>query len=511
MSTVISAVRSSLSIPYRELIAQLLSTLSSRLAPGFLAHNSATRIHTHSVDLKTRRTMMSKTFELFERRPYLVIIAIGLVFSLAYLIAMTVFPRAHGRVIDGDGIQYYAYVRSMVFDADLDFFNDYELLYGSNGGGGVWTTTRTSTGYVINLMSIGPALLWLPAFLMAYIATWSVNLFGAQIPIDGISLPFQLSVGLAGIAYATTGVCLCFRLAKYLFGAESAFWAVLVTWLASPAIYYSLSAPAYSHATSLFAVALFVDTWYRTREQTELTRYLVLGALAGLVTLVRWQDAIIVLLPLAESAHGLLNKKTSLAVAFQRLGVMAGITALMFTPQILAWHAIYGELLLTPQGSDFMRWTDPQVLSVLFSWNHGLFSWTPGLLIAVCGLYWLRKRDAMLACGSVLVIFTAIYVNASVEDWWAGEAFGARRFISYSVLFAIGLAALMSSYEWFRLKTWVRCTALCLIVSNVLFLAQYQLSMRGYANLASYPTTAQQVLLERFFIPWRLLTEPPSN
>ena len=78
---------------------------------------------------------MSKTFELFERRPYLVIIAIGLVFSLAYLIAMTVFPRAHGRVIDGDGIQYYAYVRSMVFDADLDFFNDYELLYGSNDEG----------------------------------------------------------------------------------------------------------------------------------------------------------------------------------------------------------------------------------------------------------------------------------------------------------------------------------------------------------------------------------------
>ena len=453
---------------------------------------------------------ISNALDFLERRPYLVILTIGGIFSLAYLFAMTLFPRAHGRVIDGDGIQYYAYIRSMVFDADFNFFNDYKLLYGSNDGG-VWTTTRTSTGHAINLMSIGPALLWLPMFLIAYAGTWTINLFGTHIPLDGISLPFQLSVGLAGIAYATGGFCLCFRIAKHLSNAESAFWAVLVTWLASPAIYYSLSAPAYSHATSLFAVALFVDNWYRTREQTELTRYLLLGVLLGLVTLVRWQDLIIVLLPLAESAYGLLYKKTSFTATLQRLGVMAGVTALAFTPQILAWHAIYGELLLTPQGSDFMRWTDPQVLSVLFSWNHGLFSWTPGLLVAVCGFYWLGKHDAVLTFGSVLILFTAIYVNASVEDWWGGEAFGARRFISYSVLFTIALAALMSSYEWFRLKTWVRCTALCLILSNVLFLAQYQLSMRGYDNLASYPTTAQQVLLERFLIPWRLLTRPQGN
>ena len=424
--------------------------------------------------------------------------------------AMTLFPRAHGRVIDGDGIQYYAYVRSMVFDADFNFVNDYQLLYGSEDGG-VWTTTRTSTGHAINLMSIGPALLWLPAFLMAYAAIWAINLFGAQVPLDGIALPFQLSVGLAGIVYATTGICLCFRVAKHLFTTESAFWAVLVTWLASPAIYYSLSAPAYSHATSLFAVALFVHSWHRTRGQGELTRYLLLGVLAGLVALVRWQDAIIVLLPLTESAYGLLTKKTTFAATAQRLGIMAAVMALTFTPQILAWHAIYGELLLTPQGSDFMRWTNPQVLSVLFSWNHGLFSWTPGLLVAVCGLYWLGKHDAVLAWSSSLVLFTAIYVNASVEDWWAGEAFGARRFISYSILFTIALTALMSSHNWSRLKHWVRCTALCLIVSNILFVAQYQLSMRGYDNLASYPTTAKQVLLERFLVPWRFITQSPQN
>ena len=106
-----------------------------------------------------------------------------------------------------------------------------------------------------------------------------------------------------------------------------------------------------------------------------------------------------------------------------------------------------------------MRWTDPQVLSVLFSWNHGLFSWTPGLLVASCGLYWLVKRDTVLGLASVLVVFTAVYINASVEDWWAGEAFGARRFISYTVLFAIALTALTSSLDSFRRPNWIRFAA----------------------------------------------------
>ena len=40
--------------------------------------------------------------------------------------------------------------------------------------------------------------------------------------------------------------------------------------------------------------------------------------------------------------------------------------------------AMYGRFVLTPQGPNFMRWTEPQIAAVLWSWNHGLFSWTSG-------------------------------------------------------------------------------------------------------------------------------------
>ena len=159
--------------------------------------------------------------------------------------------------------------------------------------------------------------------------------------------------------------------------------------------------------------------------------------------------------------------------------------------------AMYGRFVLTPQGPNFMRWTEPQIAAVLWSWNHGLFSWTPALLLAAVGLYWLHRHDRLLGWGSAVVVLTAVYINASVVDWWGGEAFGARRFIGYTVFFALGLTALVSSELWHRHARAVRLVATCLIASNVLFLAQYQVAMRSGGDIVEYPVTAAQVLLER--------------
>ncbi len=445
-----------------------------------------------------------------DRHPGRTIIAVGVLFAVAYVSAITLFPRAHGRIIDGDGIQYYAYLRSLVFDRDVNFVNDYELLYGDEEAN-VWTSTRTTTGHVVNLMSIGPALLWLPLFLLTCGLVAAGALLGSSVPIDGIAAPFQLSAGLAGIAYATAGVYLLYRICAREFGPRPALWGALVAWLASPAIYYSLVSPAYSHAVSLFTVALFVDVWHRTRGESRPGRYVVLGLLAGLVALVRWQDVIIVLLPVGEAVEAIVHRTAQLRTTVSRLALMGGASAVAFAPQMLAWRAMYGRFVLTPQGSDFMRWTEPQIAAVLWSWNHGLFSWTPALLLAAGGLYWLHRHDQLLGWGTAAVLLTALYINASVVDWWGGEAFGARRFISYTVFFALGLTALVSRNLWPRRARAVRLVAVCVITSNVLFLAQYQVAMRSGGEIVEYPVTARQVLLERFLLPWRLINRSKRN
>ena len=81
--------------------------------------------------------------------------------------------------VASDGIFYYTPLHSLVVDGDLDFANEYRVL-----GAPAGYFQRTETGRLPNNFSIGPALLWLPWFVLAH-------LLGAlgPLPPDRIRLP----------------------------------------------------------------------------------------------------------------------------------------------------------------------------------------------------------------------------------------------------------------------------------------------------------------------------------
>ena len=64
-----------------------------------------------------------------EARPGATFTFLGFAFAVAYLAGVLVFPSGSGRIINGDAIQYFAYLQSAVVDGDLDFSNDYRQLY----------------------------------------------------------------------------------------------------------------------------------------------------------------------------------------------------------------------------------------------------------------------------------------------------------------------------------------------------------------------------------------------
>jgi hypothetical protein len=435
-----------------------------------------------------------------EARPAAAFTLVGFAFALAYLAGVLVFPSGSGRIINGDAIQYFAYLQSAVVDGDLDFSNDYRQLYRTaDPETNVWLRSRTPAGRVPNMMSVGPAILWSPF----YVATRLV--LGTGAAEERAQAVLHASVGVAGIFYAMIGAWLTFRACTLLFLQRAALWATFVVWLGGPALYYSSVSPTYSHATSLFAVSLFVYVWLRTLGAPGYGRMVLLGALAGLVALVRWQDVIVLLLPVVEAIGVVRRRQASVAAAAIGLLLVCLAAALVFTPQLLAWQAIYGAPLLMPQGAGFMVWTSPAVLGVLFSLKRGLFSWTPALLPAVAGLPLLIRRDRLAGWATVVVLSASVYVNAAVRDWWAGEAFGARRFIGDSVFFALGLSAVMALPQLVRRPGVVRWVSVAAVAYNVLFLFQYQLFMRGMRELVPYPDTARQIFLDRLWLPWQLL------
>ncbi|MGE3841502.1 MAG: hypothetical protein AB7I50_07930 [Vicinamibacterales bacterium] len=438
-----------------------------------------------------------------ERRPVTVLIVIGALCWIAYTASLVFLPKTNGRIVVGDAVHYYVYLRSLVFDGDLRFQNDYVALYGLRGGepDTEWVYAETETGHTRNLMSVGPALIWAPLYVGTTAAIWLARLMGVSYPFDGFGRLFQATAGWSGLLAATAGAVLAFGMAARLIDRRSALWATLSVWLGTSAIYYTAISPTYSHAASMLTVSLFLYAWVRTRDVQTPARYAMVGALGGLAALVRWQDAIFLVVPVVDAVWQ--------AIPLKKWGRLVGNVAacgtasvLTFSPQLAAWWRIYGHPLLVPQGEGFMRWSSPALVDVLFSDFHGLFSWSPVLLFAIVGLPALARRDRLVGVVAIVCLTLSWYANAAAADWWAGEAFGARRFVSCFPLFVVGMAAWLARWQDAPRRLVVFCVVF--IALNFLLLLQYQAFLKGLRHLVPYPRGFEGLVVGRFTAPFKL-------
>jgi hypothetical protein len=434
-----------------------------------------------------------------ERRPGRTLAAIGLLFALAYGASLVLLPKPNGQIVLGDALEHYVQLRSVVFDRDLQFLNDYAGLYRVEKSQLEETVQwkSTPTGHMRNYMPFGPAIVWAPLFLTVTAGVWIARLAGAGYPLDGFARLFQASAGLSGVLAATIGSWFAYRAAAQLFDRRAAIWATIAVWLSSSALYYSMVSPAYSHAASMFAVGALWFVWVRALGRPDLSRYAALGALAGFAALVRWQDAVLLAIPCFEALW--YHRRGAIV----RIAVAAAAAALAFTPQMIVWWVLYGAPLTVPQGPGFMRWTEPALGAVLFSDNHGLFTWTPLIALAVMGFVFVWRRAPLVGIAAVFTFASAWYVNAAVADWWAGEAFGARRFVSGFPVFVLGVAAVLDRLRA-RPRIFLAIAAL-FPVYTFLLLIQYQAFMHRLYAGAPYPRGLFGLWLARFRVPFDLL------
>ncbi len=329
--------------------------------------------------------------------------------------------------VASDGIFYFAPLRSLVVDFDLDFENEYRVLGAEPG-----YFQRTSTSRLPNHYSVGPAVLWLPAYLLAH----ALGLLGAYRP-TGFGYPYFTAVATATAFGGFAGVVFIFRLLLRYFEENSALPATLLVWLATFHIWYMVFEPSMSHAFAMATVSGLVLLTQRGLRGAR--SFFLAGAVSGLVALVRWQNVVFVpaALALALSKR---EKPTSRELVFFVLG---GV--LVFSPQLFYWKLLYGSFLLVPQGGGYVDLASPRIEEVLFSSRHGLLSWAPVVWLALAGLPRLLRKAPTIAAPLAVATLLALYVNASVFDWWAGASFGSRRFDGALVFFALGLAA---SIEW---------------------------------------------------------------
>ena len=399
-----------------------------------------------------------------------------------------------GYRLRGDGMWYYAYARSLAFDRDLDFTNDYRGLGIDHFRG---SQPVRETGLPRNTFPVGVGLLWIPLLGLGHLGAGLRNVYGLATAYDGFSVSYINAVALGSMIMGWAGLLVLDRLLRRWFDARIAFVASVGVFTGSFLLWYVAYQPVYTHASGFLLTTLLIERWASGPKSPK--DFAILGFLIGIGACVRWQNAILLFLPLWSLAGRFLEHRWGAA---RQAGALGGALLIGFAPQLIAWKVIFGRFFLgVPLGEDYMRWTSPFLQELLFSSRHGLFSWSPLLLFAAVGFLFFVHRQPRVGVPLLTLLVGITYVNSSVADWWAGGSFGARRFDSAIPILALGLAtAAQGLIDLVRRRPGVVLGTL-LIVSvsaNVLLMEQYRKGRLPTDDTISWEV-AYRGMLEDFF------------
>ena len=401
-------------------------------------------------------------------------------------------PAVTPRIYASDEIQYFSYLRSLWFDGDVSFENEYRYFFDRNIGRGegfhaTFLEQVTDAGRRPSFATIGCALLWSPFYAVADLLT---RVRGDA--ADGFSRRYVAAVAYGSAFYGFVAILLSIGAARRLAG--PGLLAGILVWLGTPLLFYMYVSPPYSHACSAFTVALFVTIWLRAREHWTVGGAIALGLSGALMAMVREQDAFLALGPavdfvataflsrdgsvsIFQSSRGPTPARGSLALSRSAAAAGAADSAIGINPgqpgtarvarailiaatgciafaggllpQLFAYKALNGHFGPSRLVTRKMNWQAPHAIEVLASPEHGFFLWTPLAALSLAGLVVLAVRGQAharrVAWCALLMVAVQIYVSGSVESWTVAGAFGQRRFVALTILLTIGLAALVAA------------------------------------------------------------------
>jgi hypothetical protein len=349
------------------------------------------------------------------------------------LLALVYAAQAGGTPnLGADSRGYFVFLPSVLRHHGLDFEEALEAL----GMGGLAADSAVRRG----MHPAGPALLWSPFYVATHAYVVAGRALGRRAyEADGLAAPYLRAPALGTGLIAVAGVIALVAALRTRHDRGVARVAVAAVVLGTSLPYYVVVQPVMAHGVVFGVAALLVWAWVMAEREPTRRRWVVLGALLGLLVLVRWQAVVAVVLPAGLALRDLRRRR----VAAADVGLAALAAAAVFAPQLAVWKAQYGRWITMPQGPGYVDWSSPHLLDVLVSADRGLFSWTPVAALGVLGLAVGWRRWGLLA-GSGLVVFAlTAWVNGGVSDWAGSDAFGARRFDLVLPLLAVGMAVIV--------------------------------------------------------------------
>lgn len=287
----------------------------------------------------------------------------------------------------------------------------------------------------------GVAALQMPFFLLAHLVSKLQGDVGTG--FIGYYATFQ---EYGAIFYVLLGL---FLLRKVLLNYYREFTVTIVMFLAlfgSLLFMYTFVQAEMAHSYLFFLFCVFIYFSWRYHA-TKAVIFIVPTALAwALMVLIRPTEGILLLFFILWEVRTIADFKKRILSFVENYKVPLTFLAalvLVWMPQLFFWKHTTGAIFYDSYPDERFFWLDPQITNVLFSYRKGLFVYTPALLLAVLGMFVIKKKSPFSPWLYGAVFFGLTYIYSCWWSWDFGGCFGARSFTHHLVYLMFPMAALL--------------------------------------------------------------------
>lgn len=384
-------------------------------------------------------------------------------FILSYILGSALVGHKHkGHYLNSDGEGYYLYLPAVFI------YKTFENLP-------VNTPEQylpyPNTNKIATRFNYGVALMELPFFLIAQALQYLQNL-----PLDNAySNNMCIMVLIASCFYSLLGIYFLHQLLIEKYNRTVVYFSLAALYLGTNLFWYTIREPAMSHSYSFFLISVLlykINTLFQ--EKPNVKDILIVSLVLALITLIRPVNGILYGLILCYNVFLFKDFLTRIFwLSKNKILIFLPITLfLVFLPQMYYWHYLSGKWLLNTYEvlhQQSFNWSQPHFFDIFFSIHNGFFVYTPIMILAVLGLFFMSFQQNNN--GRLLLFLCALlaFICACWSMWWFGHSAGFRPFIDFYPLLVFGLAYFLN-FSFNKngfLKYGVKLLVLTLILFNI--------------------------------------------
>ncbi len=354
----------------------------------------------------------------------------SIVFSVLVIVIIIYTSRLWRRentIIYWDVVSYYAYLpATFIFDdIRLEKKESYEK-------GIFWPESAPNGGNVIKT-TMGMSFLYAPFFFAGHIIALVFDY-----PAYGFSSPYKIALLFGAVFYLLTALIFMRKILRKFFTDIVVAITIPAVVLGTNLAYYASREGTMSHLYSFTLFSIFIWLTIRWHEKPKVSLLLILGALAGLISLIRPTNILIIIFFLLYDVHSwnsFMHKIRFILKHFHWFALMLITFFVVWIPQMIYWKEITGNFFYYSYNTESFYFNNPRILNGLFSYRKGWLLYTPMMAIALAGIPVLFFKMKNVSWAVLVFVVVNLYVVFSWWCWWYGGGFGQRSLIdSYAIL-----------------------------------------------------------------------------